>query len=80
MGYSQILYPLSLLLPMCSLFADTLQTLKKAMNDGAMPPSIADEKRARAIFGRAVDLDRWLALEMTAQPVQAETNQEGSAP
>lgn len=80
MGYSQILYPLSLLLPMCSLFADTLQTLKQAMNDGAMPPSIADEKRARAIFGRAVDLDRWLALEMTAQPVQAETNQEGSAP
>lgn len=80
MGYSQILYPLSLLLPMCTLFADTLQTLKQAMNDGAMQPSIADEKRARAIFGRAVDLDRWLALEMTAQPVQAETNQEGSAP
>lgn len=80
MGYSQILYPLSLLLPMCTLFADTLQTLKQAMNDGAMPPSISDEKRARAIFGRAVDLDRWLALEMSAQPVQAKTNQEGSAP
>ena len=80
MGYSQILYPLSLLLPMCTLFADTLQTLKQAKNDGAMPPSIADEKRARAILGRAIDLDRWLALEMTAQPVQAETNQEGSAP
>ena len=74
MGYSQILYPLSLLLPMCTLFADTLQTLKQAMNEGAMPPPLADEKRARAILGRAVDLDRWLALEMTAQPVQAETN------
>lgn len=65
-GYTQILYPLALLLPMCTLLVDTLQKLKHAMECGEAAPVPADEKRARAIFANAVDLDRWMSLEAAA--------------
>ncbi|WP_107313333.1 MULTISPECIES: isocitrate lyase/PEP mutase family protein [Burkholderia cepacia complex] len=78
MGYSQILYPLAMLLPMCTLFSDTLQALRQAALDGVMPPVFTDEKRARTIFEQAVELDRWLTLETQEHQVPTKTNREGS--
>lgn len=79
MGYTQILYPLALLLPMCVLFADTLESIKKAMNGSSGTFNIPEEKRAKKIFADAVETDRWLALEACAQDLigidtQDETN------
>ena len=78
MGYTQILYPLALLLPMCALFDDTLQSLRSAAKTGGTPPVVTDEKRARSILGRAVDTERWLALERTVQAPVAVADMEVS--
>lgn len=77
MGYTQIMYPLALLLPMCTLFADTLSALKDAAATGEQPPAGCDEQRGRAIFAEAVELNRWLSLE-TATSHHPSAQQEGS--
>lgn len=63
MGYTQILYPLALLLPMCTLFEDVLKALRLAATNGAPPPLPEDEKRARFLLGKAVNAENWLSLE-----------------
>ncbi|MCK1280993.1 isocitrate lyase/PEP mutase family protein [Bradyrhizobium sp. 61] len=63
LGYTQILYPLALLLPMCTALVDALEDLKRATERGEAPPIRTDEKRARTIFANAVNLDHWMSLE-----------------
>ena len=63
MGYTQILYPLALLLPMCTLFDDALQALRLSAINGTPPPVLEDEKRARALLANAVKAEEWLSLE-----------------
>lgn len=65
MGYTLIVYPLALLLPMCTLFADTLAALQDAARTGASPPPLTDTTRALEIFADAVELSRWQAIGKT---------------
>lgn len=69
MGYTQIVYPLALLLPLCVVFDGVLRELGRVARDGGRPDVAIDESRARAILARAVETDRWLSLgdEVEAQ-------------
>ncbi len=66
MGYTLIVYPLVLLLPMCRLFADTLTALQDAARTGASPPPLADATGALKILTDAVELSRWQGIGETS--------------
>lgn len=67
MGYTQIVYPMALLFPLCVVFDDVLRELRRVTRDGGCPDVGVDELRARAILTRAVEMDRWLSLGEEAQ-------------
>lgn len=77
LGYTQILYPLALLLPMCTALVDALEELKQATERGEIPPVSVNERRARTIFANAVNLDRWMSLESAAYDTLDASKREG---
>lgn len=79
LGFSLILYPMALLLPMCSLFADTLGALRQTALAGGRFRTHPDERRGQAILAQAVNLDQWLALEAATGPGPGDVA-EGIAP
>lgn len=62
MGYTQIIHPLALLLPLCVVFDEVLRELRRAADEGGQPRAAVDEARGRAILASAVELDPWRAL------------------
>lgn len=59
LGFTQIVYPLMLLLPMCKMMSDALAELKSAVDEERAPRPINDEAQARQIFQAAVKLAQW---------------------
>lgn len=62
LGYTHIVYPLALILPICLAVVDTLKRLREATDHGGVMASTTDQERARAILNQAVELDKWLAV------------------
>ena len=77
MGYSVVLYPLTLLLPMCTVLSDALQVLNQAAASGVAPPAIAYERLAREVLNDAVGVQSWMAVEsvMDALPSAEQTKE-----
>lgn len=62
LGFTQIVYPLMLLLPMCEVMTAALADLKSAADTSREPRLIGDELNARRIFQKAVRLEQWEAI------------------
>lgn len=62
LGFTQIVYPQMLLLPMCEVMADALADLKCAAEGAREPRFIGDELNARRIFQKAVRMEQWEAI------------------
>ena len=63
LGYTFIVYPLNLILPVCLAMGNALEELKQAIDSGGVPAPVPDEKRAREILNRAVNMDYWTGIE-----------------
>lgn len=63
LGYTHIVYPLALILPVCLAVGDSLRQLRQEVLEQGTPRPVADETRARAYLSQAVELEKWVALE-----------------
>lgn len=63
LGYTHIVYPLALILPVCLAIGESLERLKLAHDKGEAFPPFAEEVRARAYLTQAVEMQKWTALD-----------------
>jgi len=73
MGFSLILYPMALLLPMCALFEKVLRSLRAAEVGDAGKLSFAGESEARKILAQALRTEYWssIATQVVGPPPKA---------
>lgn len=63
LGFTQIVYPQLLLLPICEVMTAALADLKSAANTSREPRFTGDALNAQQIFQKAVRLKQWEAIE-----------------
>lgn len=62
LGFTQIVYPLALILPVCAIMAEVLQDLKETTDKGGAPMNRNNEQHARAILHDALETSKWQAI------------------
>jgi 2-methylisocitrate lyase-like PEP mutase family enzyme len=62
LGFTHIVYPLALILPVCLAIGNALEKLRAAQLGGVAPAALADEDRARRYLAQAIQLDKWSSI------------------
>jgi 2-methylisocitrate lyase-like PEP mutase family enzyme len=62
LGYTQIVYPLALILPACLAIGDALKAMQETIARGTAPARLEREDQARVLLANAVDSAGWERL------------------